>query len=123
VLRAAAVIVFLIGSALFSGRLPVDEPTENVKSAALDDQESLKRLMSLDEDVRRNYIKPSEFWLALRGMEERSRPLQAGSWEMPTLRGPSNGAFPGRVKFPVVEHIYFPGEGMRVESIIPVGGR
>jgi hypothetical protein len=121
-LRAAAVLVFLMGSILFYGRLPVNEQTKNVASGALENQESLRRLMSLDADVRRSYIKPSEFWLALRGLEQPARPVPADSWEASVRQATRDSDFPGGVEFPAVEHIYFPGDEMPVESIIPVGG-
>ncbi len=120
-LRAAASLLFLVVSVLFYTHLPVSERTANVSAGVLDGQESLKRLMSLDGDARHNFIRPSEFWLALRGVEQPASPIPDASWGAAVRQATRDDGFFESNKFPVVEHIYFPGEGMPVESFIPVG--
>lgn len=119
-IRAAATLVFVAGALVFSGRVPVRETTEKM---ALDKGEqfpSAKELILLDEDVRRSYISPSEYWLALRGIENRGRMIPTFLRNRPLGRTPSGGFIPVSGGFPEVEHIYFPDEGMPMESVIPV---
>ena len=121
-LRAAAVFVFLTGSAMFSAHFTGENGAEKI-SAGLDGKpQPGGGLIALDEDVRQNYIKPSEFWLAVRGMEDRARPGWGYPWDNPLRAVTSDGVPGSSVRLPVVDHTYFPGEGMPVESIIPVGG-
>ena len=121
-LRAAAVFVFLAGSVMFSAHFTGENGAEKI-SAGLDEKlQPGGGLIALDEDVRQNYIKPSEFWLAVRGMEDRARPAWGYPWDNPLRAVTSDGVPGSSVRLPVVDHTYFPGEGMPVESIIPMGG-
>lgn len=119
-LRAAATIILLVGALLFSGDFQVERVAEKV---ALDNPGHLqpaKELIPLAEDMRRSYITPSEYGLVLRDMQNRGHLVRASSWNAPVRNSTENGFFPGKARFPAVDHIYFPGEGMPVESVIPV---
>jgi hypothetical protein len=98
--RVAAAVVFVAGAIAFSGRIPIKETTDKLALDKAEQFPSAKELISLDEDVRRSYIRPSEYWLVLRGFENRGRMIPAS---------------------PEVDHIYFPEEGMPMESVILVG--
>lgn len=121
--RAAAVLAFLAGSVMFSAHFTGENGAEKISASLAGKPQPGGGLIALgDEDVRRNYIKPSEFWLAVRGMEDRARPGWAYPWDNPLRAVTSDGISGGSVRLPVVDHTYFSGEGMPVESIIPVGG-
>jgi hypothetical protein len=121
-LRAAAALVFLAGSVIFSAHFTGDRGPEKVSARIAGEPQPGSNLVALDEDVRQNYIKPSEFWLAVRGMEDRSGPASGSSWNDLLRRVTSDGISGSPIRLPVVDHVYYTGEGMPVESIIPVGG-
>lgn len=123
VLRAAAAFVFLAGSVIFSAHFTGERGTEKVSAGVAGEPQSGGNLVALDEDVRQNYIKPTEFWLVVRGMQDRSGPpqLRSDPWNNPLLRVTSEGISESPVRLPVVDHFYYPGERMPVEFIMPVG--
>ncbi len=122
-IRAAAAILFVAGAIAFSGYLPVEKEDEKV-AADLAERVPLaeEKLIPLNEDVMRSYIRPSEYWLARRGIENR-RPVIATSSGMPIRRPVGARELSVSPGVPVVDHIYFPDEGMPVESVIPVSSR
>lgn len=123
-LRAAAAFVFLAGFIMLSGDFTGQRENEKVSAGVVGKPQSGGSFVALDEDVRQNYIKPSEFWLAVRGMEDRSRPRQwrDSPWNNPLHRVTSDGISENPIRPTAVDHVYYPGEGMPVEFIIPVGG-
>ena len=122
--RAAAAVVFLAGSVVFSSYFTGEKGAEKISAGVAGERPSGGSLVALDEDVRQNYIKPTEFWLVLRGMEERSRSRQQPGypWDDLLRHVTSEGISGNSVRPTVVDHVYYPGEGMPVEFIMPVGG-
>jgi hypothetical protein len=119
--RVVAAVVFVAGVIVFSGRAPIKETTDKLALDKAEQFPSAKELISLDEDVRRSYISPSEYWLVLRGFENRGRMIPASSGNGPVGRTGDGRFIPVRGGFPEVDHIYSPEEGMPMESVIPVG--
>lgn len=118
-LRVAAAMVFLIGVALFPGHAPIREEADRISLGRVDSVHPADALIPFDEDLLHSYIKPSELGLVLRGMENRASVIKAasGGITVPPVR--DGDSFPGSM-FPEVNHIYFPEEGMPVESVIPL---
>ncbi len=120
VLRAAAGILFLIGISVFSGHVPIERAMDEIalgKSAYLHTSESA---VPLAEELIHSDIRPSEYGLVWSGMNSPSPFVKASASDLRVRRVNENDFFPGGGRFPQVNHIYFPGEGMPVESVIPL---
>jgi hypothetical protein len=119
-LRAAGVFTFVMGAIVFSGKLPVQVPVSSVASGGGDHLLSAKEAISLDEYVNRSYMSPSEYGLALKGIENGGRAITTSFLPMPPERFFDTVPRSNAGRFLAVDHVYFPGEGMPVESIIPM---
>jgi len=114
-IRAAAAILFVIGATVFSGRLPVERAMHKLPLT-----QPARALIPLGEDFPRSYIRPSEFGLVLRDIDNRAAVIKASSVHSPMRRTDNGSLFPRRARFPEINHIYFPEEGMPIESVIPL---
>lgn len=119
VLRTAAAIVFVLGVTVFSGHVPLEKVADEI---ALEKEEYMPRLKGLilpDVDLMYSHIRPSEYGL-VRSMDNRSPFIKTSSGSLPAPGSRDGRFFPEGGRIPEVNHIYFPGEGMPMESVIPL---
>jgi hypothetical protein len=119
-LRAAAAIVFVVGAGLFAGHVPVEKARDEVASVGAGYLRPEKTPLLFDEDLIRSHIRPSEWGLVPGRMGNRGLfvEVSSGRWRM--LPGRGDDPSLERGGFREVNHIYFPDEGMPVESVIPL---
>jgi hypothetical protein len=117
VLRMTAAMMFLVGVGLLSLHIPRtrDVPGE-LSLGELDAVPPAKALLTLDDD----YLKPSEYVLFQSGMDRSTPFVKTSSGKSPTQHFVVENLVVEPGAFSEVNHVYFPGEGMAVESLIPV---
>ncbi len=120
VLRAAAAMVFVIGVTVFSGRVPVEDGTGQVALEKADYLTAARELILRDADLRYSHISPSEFGLVSRSVGKRFPFVKTSSGGFPARATRDGRLLPASSSFPQVNHIYFPEEGMRMESVFPL---
>lgn len=115
--RTAAAMMFLLGVALFSLHIPTTRDVPGEMSLwEVDAVPPAKALLGVDVD----YLKPSEYVLFQSGMDRPTPFVTTSSGESPAQHFVSENRIVGKTGLPEVHHVYFPGEGMAVESLIPV---
>jgi len=114
-IRSAAFVVVVAGFALFSDRVPIQGTADEVPLDRVNSPEPAKALIAID-----NYIRPSEYGLVLRGEDNRGPFIPTSSGGLRTRHAEDGHLFFEGRGLGEVNHIYFPGEGMAVESLIPL---
>ncbi|NQT84612.1 zf-HC2 domain-containing protein [bacterium] len=118
-IRAAAAIVFLIGFSVFSGHVPIKRTQDGVALSGVGDLEPAKPIPP-EKYLMPSYIRPSEIGLVLRGYDNRSPIVKTSSGGLPIRNSRDGRFFFGRGGFTEVNHVYFPRDGMSVESVVPL---
>lgn len=115
--RTAAAMMFLVGVGLLSLHIPrTRDVPGGLSLGELEAVPPAKALLTVDED----YLKPSEYVLFQSGMDRPTPFVTTSSGESPSQHFVSESFIVGKTGLPEVNHVYFPGEGMAVESLIPV---
>jgi hypothetical protein len=117
VLRTAAAMMFLVGVGLLSLHIPrTRDVPGGLSLGELEAVPPAKALLTVDED----YLKPSEYVLFQSGMHRPTPLVTISSRGSPVRHFVGENFAVEAGALPEVNHVYFPGEGMAVESLIPV---
>ncbi len=120
ILRASVAVVFLIGITVFSFRVPIEEGTDEVALETDDYPMPARELILPDADFRYSPISPSELGLVSGNVGRRAHFVKVSSGVSPTRATSDGHLLPASSSFSRVNHIYFPEEGMRMESVFPL---